>query len=73
MTQYLDIGTYSQLEFLLNYRWDIEKLKNLKSRGVIVEVFLGKSDKIIDSKKALNLFSKITTTYYINGRGHILI
>ncbi len=73
LTQYLDIGTYSQLESLLNYRWDIEKLKNLKSRGVIVEIFLGKSDKIIDSKKALNLFSKITTTYYINGRGHILI
>ncbi len=73
LTQYLDIGTYSQLESLLNYRWDIEKLKNLKNRGVIVEVFLGKSDRIIDSKKALNLFSKITTTYYINGRGHILI
>ncbi len=73
LTQYLDIGTYSQLESLLNYRWDIEKLKKLKSRGVIVEIFLGKSDKIIDSKKALNLFSKITTTYYINGRGHILI
>jgi pimeloyl-ACP methyl ester carboxylesterase len=73
LTQYLDIGTYSQLESLLNYRWDIEKLKKLKSRGVIVEIFLGKSDRIIDSKKALNLFSKITTTYYINGRGHILI
>jgi pimeloyl-ACP methyl ester carboxylesterase len=69
---YLKIGTLEELEFLLNYRWSSEKLSKIRDRGVDIEVFIGEKDKIIDAKGAFELFSKVTTTYFLKGMGHIL-
>lgn len=70
--EYFTMGSYEQLDELLNYTWDEEKLQSLVNKGVNIEVYLGVNDKIIDSKKAKDFFSKFTTVYYIKDTGHIL-
>lgn len=70
--KYFNLGTFEQLEELLTYEWDEDKLQALVDRGVKIEVFLGQEDKIIDSKKANDFFVKFATVYYIKEKGHIL-
>lgn len=72
LSEYVEIGTKDELEELLNYVWDKDKLDTLLSRGVKIEVFLGEDDKIIDVKDAQNFFSKKCITYTIKNSGHIL-
>jgi len=61
-----------ELNALLSYKWQKDKLEFLINRGTTIEVFLGENDKIIDSKKALDFFKDITTTYFIKQANHIL-
>ncbi len=68
----LSNGTYEELEYLLSYVWDRDKILELQKRGVEIEVFLGGRDKIIDAKYSLNFFSNITNTYFYKELGHIL-
>ncbi len=72
LENYLNIGTYKELETLLYYIWNKDKILELIERGVIIEIFIGERDKIIDSKKSCDFFSKITTTYLLKNMGHIL-
>ncbi len=73
LSQYLSIGTISELEYLLSYRWSEDRLLELIKRAVTIEVFIGGMDKIIDNKIVFDFFSKITTTYLLKDKGHILI
>lgn len=73
LTEYLCVGTKEELEALLTYTWDQQKLQELVSRGVSIEVFLGAEDKIIDTKEALGFFYDLTTTYYLKDAGHLLV
>ncbi len=72
LSKYLNVGTKEQLDALLSYIWDEDKLQELNDRGTTIEVFFGEKDKIIDSKAASNFFSSIVTTYMIKDAGHIL-
>ena len=72
LENYLKVGTKDELEALLTYVWDEEKLQVLLARGVQIEVFLGESDKILDTQKAMAFFTKCCTTYSIKKSGHIL-
>lgn len=72
LSVYLKTGTAQQLEALLTYTWDVQKVKEITDRGTIIEVFLGGQDKIIDADAAFEFFKDITTTYYIKGVGHLL-
>ena len=49
LSDYLKVGTTEELEALLTYIWDEEKIKKILDRGTTIEVFLGKKDKIIDA------------------------
>ncbi|MCH9740144.1 MAG: pimelyl-ACP methyl ester esterase BioV [Epsilonproteobacteria bacterium] len=69
---YLSSGSYKELEALLNYVWDRDKILELKRRGVIIEVFIGADDKIVEAKKSFEFFSNVTTTYFFKGLGHLL-
>ena len=71
-SRYFDMGTYKELEELLNYEWMSEKLEQLLSQNITIEVFLGSDDKIIDSSEALEFFRKFSEVYYIKNKGHIL-
>jgi pimeloyl-ACP methyl ester carboxylesterase len=61
-----------ELEELLNYNWSIDKLQKLVNKRVDIEVYLGSSDKIIDSTRAYEHFKKYATVYYLKDKGHIL-
>ena len=65
-------GTYHELEKLLGYVWDRDKILKLQERGVEVEVFLGGRDKIVSTKSSLAFFSDLTTTYLFKELGHLL-
>lgn len=68
----LNIGTYEELEALLTYQWDIEKIKEVMDRGTIIEVFLGGKDKIIDAQAVFEFFRDSATVYFIKNVGHLL-
>ena len=72
MEQYFNLGTYEELDELLSYIWNEEKLQALEDKGVKLEVFLGAEDKIIDALKAKEFFKNYGTVYYIKEKGHIL-
>lgn len=72
LDDYVTKGTVEELEALLTYTWDKEKILELLERGVIIEVFIGEEDKIVDAKKSFEFFSKLTTVYLFKGRGHLL-
>lgn len=73
LSAYLKAGTPEELEALLTYKWDAEKIKEVVERGTTIEVFLGSEDRIIDAAAALEFFSASTVTYFIKGAGHLLI
>ena len=72
LSEYLNIGTKEELEALLTYTWDEDKLKELSDRGTTIEVFLGEEDKILDSQEAMIFFKKRCTLYSIKKSGHLL-
>ncbi len=72
ISKYFQMGTFEELEELLNYQWSEEKLQRLVDKGTIIEVYLGKVDKIIDSQKAKEFFRNFATVYYIKEKGHLL-
>ena len=71
-TRYFRLGKYEELEILLNYIWDENKLQKLLDKNIKIEVFLGSEDKIIDSHEALGFFRKFSEVYYIKDKGHTL-
>ena len=72
ISNYLKEGSKEELKELLNYQWDIEKLKKITNQGTIIEVILGSKDKIINSKSAKDFFEQIATVYCIKNANHIL-
>ncbi len=72
LSDYLKVGTIEELDALLTYIWDEEKIKEILVRGTTIEVFLGKKDKIIDAQAAFDFFSPLSTTYFIKDAGHLL-
>lgn len=61
-----------ELKELLEFRWE-EPLKEVLLKDIEIEVFLGKEDEIINSNKALELFSKYGSVYFFKDRGHLLV
>ena len=72
LTSYLTHGEVEELEELLTYQWESERIEELQKRGVTIEVFLGGQDKIVDSEEAYSFFSELTTTYLFKEQGHLL-
>lgn len=69
---YLSDGIYAELNNLLSYVWDKEKIEMLLQRGVTIEVFMGDADKIVDAEKSFEFFSSLVPVYLFKGRGHLL-
>jgi len=72
LTKYLKEDSYEDLKKLLTYRWEEEKLNQLKQRAIDIEVHLGGLDKIINHKKAYEFFKPFATIYYYKNKGHTL-
>jgi len=61
-----------ELKELLEYEYSVDKLQVLERAGVIIEVYLGGNDNIINSKEAKDFFLKNTTVTYIKDANHFL-
>ena len=72
LSSYLTRGNAKDLEKLLTYKWDKDKIQEVLERGTTIEVFLGEKDKIIDIKETFTFFSNLTTTYMMKDVGHLL-
>ena len=72
INNYFVEGSLKELEELLNYTWEEEKINKVLEKGINIEIYLGEKDKIIDSKAALEFFKKFSTVYFIKEKGHIL-
>jgi hypothetical protein len=72
LKEYLKIGSKEELEALLTYRWNEDKIKEVQSKGTVIEIFLGEKDKIIDTQATLDFFAPLVTSYYIKDVGHLL-
>jgi len=73
LDEYVTQGESEELEELLTYMWDKEKILELVKRGVIIEVFIGGEDKIVDAQKSFEFFSELVPTYFVKGVGHLLV
>jgi len=72
LNDYLEEGSYEGLNELLNYTWEALKIETILQRGVIVEVFMGAQDKIVDAEKSYAFFSPLVSIYYFKEKGHLL-
>ena len=72
ISSFLEEGSAKELEALLSYRWDREKISSLLKRGTKIEVYLGGRDKIVNTREAFRFFSSLTTSYFIKDAGHLL-
>ena len=70
--KYFQMGSFEQLNELLYYIWDKDKLETLLKKGIKIEVFLGVDDKIINSNEAKEFFRNFGDVYYIKNMVHIL-
>ncbi len=61
-----------ELEELLEYVWDLDSLQKLKNKGVIIEVYIGGEDKIIDVEAVREFFLNVATVTYIKNANHFL-
>ena len=66
-------GSLEELDELLYYIWNKDALHTLQKRGVIVEVYLGGKDIIIDVNAAKEFFLDVATVTYIKNGNHFLL
>jgi len=71
LKEHLSSGSIEELEELLSYVWDKEKIKELVKRGVTIEIFMGAEDKIVDAQKSFEFFSELVIVYFVKGVGHL--
>ena len=65
--------TEEALHELLHYSWPVEELEALQARGVVIEVYLGGEDAIIDAAGAQEFFRRFATVYRIRKANHFLL
>jgi len=74
LSPYAVEGSPEELEFLLRYRWEEEKLRALRDRGVVIEVFVGEKDRILEAQKVIDFFApRVDALYRFRQGGHILL
>ena len=60
------------LQKLLEYEWSLESLKHLSELGVVIEVYLGGKDAVIDADGAFAFFKQVASVTYIKEANHFL-
>ena len=67
------VTVLEELEELLMYAWDKDALQALVKRGVVIEVYLGGADQIVDSASAQEFFLDVATVTYVKNGNHFLL
>ena len=61
-----------ELEELLNYEWNTSDLEFLANRGVVLEVYLGGKDAIVDARPSKEFFLEYATVTLVKEANHFL-
>lgn len=61
-----------ELEELLTYEWLESELEAVAKKGVVIEVYLGGKDAIVDANDSKEFFIKHSTVTYIKEANHFL-
>lgn len=64
--------TIDDLQKLLEYEWSLEDLQKIADAGVVIEVYLGFEDKIIDVEGAYSFFKQVANVTLIKEANHFL-
>ena len=72
MRNYYHDSSSEELHKLLYYEWSREKLADLRDRSIMIELYLGECDKIIDVQEVKAFFMEFATITWIKNSGHIL-
>ncbi len=72
MRPYFKLGEAQELETLLYYEWDANKLHALLAKNIKIEVYLGEKDLIINASTCKDFFTSFASVYFIKNVGHIL-
>ena len=72
MQPFFKKGSIEELNELLHYTWNEERLHSLKERGIKIEVYVGEQDTIIDALHVKDFFVPFASVYYLKRVGHIL-
>jgi len=72
MQPFLKKGTLEELSELLHYTWNEAHLQALKERGIVIEVYVGEQDAIINALHVKEFFLPYASVYYFKRVGHIL-
>ncbi|WP_304543548.1 pimelyl-ACP methyl ester esterase BioV [Sulfurimonas microaerophilic] len=67
-----DYDTIDDLQKLLEYEWDLEELQKIVDAGVVIEVYLGFEDKIIDAEGAYQFFRQVANVTSFKKANHFL-
>jgi len=67
------VTVLEELEELLNYLWSKEALESLVESGVVIEVYLGGRDQIVDTLVAKEFFLDVATVTLIKEGNHFLL
>ncbi|MEA3523877.1 MAG: pimelyl-ACP methyl ester esterase BioV [Campylobacterota bacterium] len=62
-----------ELHELLHFQWPVDILQDIVDRGIVIEVYLGEKDAVIDADAAKSFFLPFSTTYYIKNANHFLL
>ncbi len=66
------VTVLEELEELLYYEWQKSELAELSAKGVVIEVYLGGEDQIVDADAAKEFFLDVATVTYIKAANHFL-
>jgi pimeloyl-ACP methyl ester carboxylesterase len=67
---YLDEPELYQLEEMFEFNWGL--IEYAKQKNIIIEVYIGEKDKIIDVENAIKFFKNYAKVYFIKDAGHLL-
>ena len=67
-----DVHTYDQLRELLYFVWDEKKLKEICDSGVIIEVYVGSKDAIVDHEAVVSFFKNYADVTIFTRANHFL-
>ena len=68
-----EVTVLEDLDELLNYEWDKSALNALNMAGVVIEVYLGGRDQIVESGVAKEFFLDVATVTLIKDGNHFLL
>jgi pimeloyl-ACP methyl ester carboxylesterase len=72
LTPFKAEGSAEELEALLTYPWEREKLRAVAKRGVRIEIYLGAKDRIVDANRAHGFFREFGESWLFKPYGHFL-